>query len=69
MPVLQEINESYGYLPRLVLEHLAARWGLRLAEILRVASFYDRFSWSRSAGTWSRSARARRATRAARSSC
>jgi NADH:ubiquinone oxidoreductase subunit E len=43
MPVLQEISESYGYLPRLVLEHLAARWGLRVAEILRVASFYDRF--------------------------
>ena len=43
MPVLQEINESYGYLPRGVLEHLACLWGLRLAEILRVASFYDRF--------------------------
>jgi NADH:ubiquinone oxidoreductase subunit E len=43
MPVLQDISETYGYLPRLVMEHLAARWGLRLAEILRVASFYDRF--------------------------
>jgi len=43
MPVLQEINESYGYIPRGVLEHLACLWGLRLAEILRVASFYDRF--------------------------
>ncbi|MHB8900610.1 MAG: NADH-quinone oxidoreductase subunit NuoE family protein [Thermoguttaceae bacterium] len=43
MPVLQDINQSYGYLPRLVLEHLAAHWGLRVAEILRVASFYDRF--------------------------
>jgi NADH:ubiquinone oxidoreductase subunit E len=43
MPVLQEISQSYGYLPRNVLEHLAWRWGLRVAEILRVASFYDRF--------------------------
>ena len=43
LPVLQEIDESFGYLPRLVLEHLAARWELRLAEVLRVASFYDRF--------------------------
>ncbi len=43
MPVLQEINQAYGYLPRLVLEHLACRWQMRLAEILRVASFYDRF--------------------------
>jgi len=43
MPVLQEINETYGYLPRAILEHLACLWGMRLAEILRVASFYDRF--------------------------
>jgi len=43
MPVLQEINQSYGYIPRGVLEHLACLWGMRLAEILRVASFYDRF--------------------------
>jgi NADH:ubiquinone oxidoreductase subunit E/NAD-dependent dihydropyrimidine dehydrogenase PreA subunit len=42
MPVLQEINDSYGYLPRAMLEHLACLWGMRLAEILRVASFYDR---------------------------
>ncbi len=43
MPVLQEIDQAYGYLPQRILEHLAAFWGLRLAEILRVASFYDRF--------------------------
>ena len=43
MPVLQEINQSYGYIPRGILEHLACLWSLRLAEILRVASFYDRF--------------------------
>jgi len=40
---IQEINASYGYIPRGLLEHLACLWGLRLAEILRVASFYDRF--------------------------
>jgi NADH:ubiquinone oxidoreductase subunit E/NAD-dependent dihydropyrimidine dehydrogenase PreA subunit len=43
MPVLQEINGRYGYLPRLMLEHLACLWSMRLAEVLRVASFYDRF--------------------------
>jgi NADH:ubiquinone oxidoreductase subunit E/NAD-dependent dihydropyrimidine dehydrogenase PreA subunit len=43
MPVLQEINQAYGYLPRGILEHLACEWKLPLAEILRVASFYDRF--------------------------
>jgi len=45
LPVLQEINRSYGYLPRLLLEHMAWRWGLRPAELLRVASFYDRFDF------------------------
>ena len=43
LPILQEIDRSYGYLPRLLLEHMACRWGLRPAELLRVASFYDRF--------------------------
>jgi NADH-quinone oxidoreductase subunit E len=43
MPVLQEIDQSYGYLPQSILEHLACSWGLRLSEILRVSSFYDRF--------------------------
>jgi NADH:ubiquinone oxidoreductase subunit E len=43
MPILQEINQSYGYIPRGILEHLASLWQMRLAEILRVASFYDRF--------------------------
>jgi NADH:ubiquinone oxidoreductase subunit E len=43
MPVLQEIDQAFGYLPKRVLEHLACFWQLRPAEILRVASFYDRF--------------------------
>jgi len=43
MPVLQEIDQAFGYLPKPVLEHVAAAWQLRPAEILRVASFYDRF--------------------------
>jgi NADH:ubiquinone oxidoreductase subunit E/NAD-dependent dihydropyrimidine dehydrogenase PreA subunit len=43
VPVLQDVQQAWGYLPRLVLEHLACLWQMRLAEILRVASFYDRF--------------------------
>ena len=43
VPVLQEIDQAFGYLPKRVMEHLAAVWQLRPAEILRVASFYDRF--------------------------
>ena len=43
MPVLHDIHAANGYLPRLVLEHVASRWNKPLAEILRVASFYDEF--------------------------
>jgi NADH:ubiquinone oxidoreductase subunit E/NAD-dependent dihydropyrimidine dehydrogenase PreA subunit len=43
MPVLQEINAGFGYIPRGILEHLACLWGMRLPEVLRVASFYDHF--------------------------
>jgi NADH:ubiquinone oxidoreductase subunit E/NAD-dependent dihydropyrimidine dehydrogenase PreA subunit len=43
MPVLQDINETYGYLPRLLLEHVNVGLGIPLAAILRVASFYDEF--------------------------
>ena len=43
MPMLQEINHSYRYIPRTVLEHVASQGGVRLAELLRVASFYDQF--------------------------
>ena len=43
MPVLREINESYRHLPRAILEQIASRWGVRLTEVLRVASFYDQF--------------------------
>ena len=63
MPVLQEINQSYGYLPRGMLEHLACLLGTAAGrdpprgQLLRPLS-----PASRSAATWSRSARARPAT-------
>jgi len=44
IPLLQEINDQRRYLPRAILEHLAIRLGIPLAEILRVASFYNAFS-------------------------
>ena len=43
LPVLQDIHRAYGYLPRPILEQLACRWEVPLAEILRVAGFYDAF--------------------------
>jgi len=44
IPVLQDITDERRYLPRPVLEYLAVRLRTPLAEILRVASFYNAFS-------------------------
>ena len=44
IPVLQDISEACGYLPRPMLEMLAVELAVSLAEILRVASFYNGFS-------------------------
>ena len=43
IPVLQDINDRRGYLPRPLLEGVAVRLAVPLAEILRVASFYNAF--------------------------
>ena len=43
MPVLQDINQTYGYLPRAILEHVACRCEVPLGDVLRVAGFYDEF--------------------------
>ena len=42
MPVLEAINRSYGHLPRQLIEHTAQRLGIPVANVLRVASFYDK---------------------------
>ena len=44
IPILQDLNDTRGYLPRAMLEHLAIGLSMPLAEILRVASFYNAFS-------------------------
>ena len=44
IPVLQDINDERRYLPRGVLEYVSARLTIPMAEILRVASFYNAFS-------------------------
>lgn len=43
MPILQEVSQACGYIPRNVLEHVARDRGVRLPALLRVASFYDQF--------------------------
>jgi NADH-quinone oxidoreductase subunit E len=42
--VLQEVNDGQGYLPRGMLEVLSVRLDVPLAEIYRVASFYNAFN-------------------------
>jgi len=44
LPALQDINDERGYLPRAMLENLAAQLDTPMSEVLRVASFYGTFS-------------------------
>jgi NADH:ubiquinone oxidoreductase subunit E/NAD-dependent dihydropyrimidine dehydrogenase PreA subunit len=44
LQVLQDIHDERGYLPRPMLEALSLRLELPLAEVYRVASFYNAFS-------------------------
>jgi len=44
LPILLEINREFNWLPRSSLEHVSDELKLPLAEILRVASFYNAFS-------------------------
>ena len=44
IPVLQDITEARGYLPRPMLESLSVEIDVAIADILRVASFYNGFS-------------------------
>ena len=44
IPILQDITEECGYLPRSVLEALSVELDISLSSILRVANFYNGFS-------------------------
>lgn len=43
IPLLQETQEAVGYLPREVLEKVAAGMNLSLAKVIGVATFYHQF--------------------------
>ncbi len=43
IPVLQETQDAYGYLPAAALEAIAASTGVPLAQIYGVATFYAQF--------------------------
>ncbi|MBM4286364.1 MAG: NAD(P)H-dependent oxidoreductase subunit E [Deltaproteobacteria bacterium] len=44
LPILLDINRQFNWLPRPALEHVSDGLKMPLAEILRVASFYNAFS-------------------------
>jgi len=44
IPVLQALQEEFGYLPEPALSYTAEKTGVPLAEVLRVATFYASFS-------------------------
>ncbi|MHC4476247.1 MAG: NADH-quinone oxidoreductase subunit NuoE [Planctomycetota bacterium] len=43
IPLLQETQQSYGYLPPLVLAELSRRTGVAASQIYGVATFYEQF--------------------------
>lgn len=44
LPILQEINQEYRYLPRDVIKYVAGQLGIPLSTVLRLATFYRSFS-------------------------
>lgn len=44
MPILQEINATYNYLPKNALKYVAQELNYPLTHILRIATFYSAFS-------------------------
>lgn len=44
MPILQEINATYNYLPAEALKYVSQETGYPLTHILRIATFYSAFS-------------------------
>ena len=43
IPLLQKLQEAYGYLPQDIIVRLSAHTGIKVPEILGVATFYSQF--------------------------
>jgi len=43
IPLLQEIQQDYGFLPRRVLEHVSKESGIPLSRMFGVITFYEQF--------------------------
>jgi NADH-quinone oxidoreductase subunit E len=47
IPILQHTQETYGYLPKEVLQEIAKRTGIPVSKLLGVATFYAQFRLNR----------------------
>lgn len=47
IPILQETQEAYGYLPREIIERIADTMGLPFSQLYGVATFYSQFYLNR----------------------
>lgn len=47
IPILQRVQEEYGYLPREVLAEISRRTGIPLTQLMGVATFYAQFRLTR----------------------
>lgn len=47
IPVLQQAQEAYGYIPRSVLNEISKRSGIATSKIYGIVTFYDQFSTER----------------------
>ena len=47
IPILQETQETYGYLPRTALARIADQLGVPLSQVFGVATFYSQFYLTR----------------------
>ena len=47
IPILQETQEAYGYLPKAVLARIAAQLGIPFSQVYGVATFYSQFYLTR----------------------
>lgn len=43
IPILQKLQNAYGYLPRDIIEQLSRRTGIFVSQIMGVATFYSQF--------------------------
>jgi NADH:ubiquinone oxidoreductase subunit E len=47
IPILQKIQEAYGYLPREILEITSEKTGIPISQLYGVATFYAQFHFNR----------------------